>query len=122
MFESERELKGGNVSTVTTNGRIVYKDRKPQSITTQRLLQHLQNKGIDFCPKPLGFDNQGREMLSFMPGNTLDDFPCVASITDKIETIKQAASMIRKFHDATMDFETQPDDIWWLRYDGNLPK
>jgi Ser/Thr protein kinase RdoA (MazF antagonist) len=122
MIESERELTGGNVSTVTTNGSIVYKDKKPQSTTTQRLLRHLQSKGLTFCPKPLGFDNKGREMLSFMHGNTLDDFPGVSSITDKIETVKHAASMLRKFHDATIDFTKQPNDIWWFRYDGNLPK
>jgi thiamine kinase-like enzyme len=119
--ESERELTGGNVSTVTTNGSIVYKDRKPQSITIQRLLQHLQCKGINFCPKPLGFDDKGREMLSFMPGNTIDDYPNVRLIADKIETVKQAAFMLRKFHNATIDFPKQPDDIWWFRYNGNLP-
>ncbi|MCL2697599.1 MAG: aminoglycoside phosphotransferase family protein [Oscillospiraceae bacterium] len=121
MIEPERELTGGNVSTVTTDGSVVYKDRKPQSATIQRLLRHLQCKGIDFCPKPLGFDNRGREMLSFMPGNTIDDFPGVSLITDKIETVKQAASMLRKLHDATMDFTKQPDDVWFLRYDGDLP-
>ena len=122
MFESERKLTGGNTSSVTANGRIVYKDRKPQSATTQRLLQHLQSKGITFCPKPLGFDNKDREMLSFMCGNTIDDFPNVSSIDNKVETVKQAASMLRKFHDATIDFIRQDDDIWWLRYDGDLPK
>jgi thiamine kinase-like enzyme len=122
MFEPERKLTGGNTSFVTTNGRIVYKDRKPQSATTQRLLQHLQSKGITFCPKPLGFDNNDREMLSFMCGNTIDDFPNVSSIDNKVETVKQAATMLRKFHDATIDFNRQDDDIWWLRYDGDLPK
>jgi hypothetical protein len=38
MFEPERELAGGNISTVTTNGSIVYKDRKPQNETSQQLL------------------------------------------------------------------------------------
>jgi len=122
MTESERELKDGNVSTVTTDGRIIYKDRKPQSVTTQRLLHHLQCKNIDFCPKPLGFDNKGREMLSFMHGNTIDDYPAVSPIIDKIQTVKQAAFMLRKFHDATIDFPKQPDDVWFLRYDGDLPK
>jgi len=122
MIESERELTGGNISSVSTNGRIVYKDRKPQSATIQRLLQHLQNKGITFCPKPLGFDNNGREMLSFMNGNTIENYPDVSSITHKIETVKQAASMLRKLHDATADFPKHPDDVWFLRYDGDLPK
>jgi thiamine kinase-like enzyme len=122
MIEHERELTGGNTSSVTTNGSVVFKDRKPQSVTTQRLLQHLQNKGITFCPKPLGFDNKGREMLSFMRGNTIDDFPHVSSLSDKIEVVKHSAAMLRKFHDATVDFAKQPDDVWWLHYDGDLPK
>jgi Ser/Thr protein kinase RdoA (MazF antagonist) len=61
-------------------------------------------------------------MLSFMPGNTIDDFPSVSLIADKIEMVKQAASMLRKFHDATMDFPKQANDVWFLRYDGDLPK
>jgi len=64
MFESERELAYGNISSVSTNGSIVYKNYKPQSSTIQRLLRHLQYKGITFCPKALGFDDTGREMLS----------------------------------------------------------
>jgi len=118
----ERELTGGNISSVFTKGDIVYKERKPQSATVQRLLRHLQYKGVEFCPKPLGFDNAGREMLSFMNGSTVKDYPGVSSIAEKIEIVKRAASMLRGFHDATIDFTKQPDDVWFLHYDGDLPK
>ena len=122
MFGNERELAGGNISSVSTNGSIVYKDRKPQSVTIQRLLQHLQRKGITFCPKALGFDDTGREMLSYVNGNTIEDYPQVSLISQKIDIVKRAASMLRELHDATVDFTSQNDDFWFLKFDGNLPK
>jgi hypothetical protein len=112
----------GNISSVFIEGSIVYRDRKPQSVTIHRLLEHLEQKGITFCPKHLGFDDTGREMLSYINGSTIKDYPQVSLITKKIEIVKKAALMLREFHDATVDFNTQSDDIWFLRYDGNLPK
>ena len=57
-----------------------------------------------------------------MQGDTIEDYPNVSLIDEKIKIVKEAASMLRKFHDATVDFIKQPDDIWWFRYDGNLPE
>ncbi|MCL2322700.1 MAG: aminoglycoside phosphotransferase family protein [Oscillospiraceae bacterium] len=118
----EKELKGGNISSVSTNGSIVFKDAKSQSVTIQRLLKHLQQKGVNFCPKPLGFDDYGREMLSYVKGSTTLDYPQVSLITERIDIVKRAALMLRELHDATLDFIRSDDDIWFLRYDGDLPK
>ena len=118
----EQELTGGNMSAVTTDGKVVYKEAKPQSATIQRLLKHLEAKNISFCPRALGFDENGREMLSFMNGETWDDYLQVKDISGKIAIVKQAAVMLRKLHDATVDFTGLEEDIWFLRYDGDLQK
>ncbi len=126
MTEQRKELTGGNISNVsfdyTPEGKIIYKDLKPQSTTIHRLLQHLFHKGISFCPKPLGFDDNGHEMLSYVGGDTMEDYPPVSLITKKIEIVRQSAKMLREFHDATVDFGRQSDDAWFLSYDGDLPK
>jgi hypothetical protein len=37
------------------------------------LLRHLEDVGFDDAPRALGFDNQGREMLTYLPGDTVGD-------------------------------------------------
>lgn len=121
-MKKEIELVGGNMSSVFTDGSVIYKERKPQSETIQRLLLHLQYKGVLFCPKALGFHETNREMLSYVKGNTIEDYPQTHSIEIKLNAVKRAASMLREFHDATLDYTKQEDDIWFLNYDGDLPK
>jgi len=124
MLNNERELTGGNMSSVTTDGSIVYKDAKPQSTTIHRLLKHLESYNIRHitAPKALGFDNAGREMLSYVPGNTIEDYPPTDNISDRINIVRHTALMLHDFHDATVSFVRTPEDIWFLKYDGDLPK
>lgn len=121
MPNGEYLLAGGNMSKVSTDGHVVYKDRKPQSHTVQRLLLHLQSKGIDFCPRPMGFDGEGREMLSYVSGHAIEDYPQVSDLQQKVASVARMAVMLRKLHDATIDFQTQSDDCWYLKYEGELP-
>ncbi|MFV0394780.1 MAG: aminoglycoside phosphotransferase family protein [Coprobacillaceae bacterium] len=122
MINKEKELTGGNMSTVTTDGENVYKDIKEQSKTIHRLLQHLESNGFNKCPKSLGFDAKGRERLSFVDGDTIDDYPLYKNIELKKETIKEAALLLKEFHNATIGFKRSTEDIWYLRYPGKLEK
>ena len=115
-------LQGGNVSQVTTDGSIIYKDCKAQSATVHRLLRHLENKKIDFCPRFLGIDEEGREKLSYMKGFTMDNYPESRDLEVRRATIRKAAELLKEYHDATVDFELLPSDQWFLEYDGNLSK
>ena len=118
----EYELKGGNMSSVVTDGSVVYKDTQAQSPTIQRLLEHLEAKGITFAPKALGIDEKGRDMLSFVEGDTVDDYPFADKLEDKIAIVAQVAGMLRKLHDATVDFVPMGSDKWFLSYEGVLEK
>lgn len=122
MKKDEVTLVGGNVSKVTTDGEIIYKDMKAQSKTVHRLLQHLESKKIDFCPRFLGIDDKGREKLSYVQGLTLEDYPDCKEIGDKKEVVRKAAKLLKVFHDATADFEYNSSDQWFLEYQGDLPK
>lgn len=122
MEKDTEELRQGNISKVTRNGNIVYRDLKPQSSTVHRLLLHLENKGVTFTPRFLGVDENNQEMLSFMEGDTIEDYPCQKELQSKSVTVQMAAKMLRVYHDATLDFERCPEDIWFLNYEGGLQK
>ena len=122
-FNNEKvALKKGNISEVFSDGKVVYRDLKPQSKSVHRLLLHLEEKGIGFTPRFLGINEDNMEMLSFVEGDTIDDYPIQNEISKKITTVRMAAEMLRKFHDGTVDFIQNPDDIWFLEYKGELQK
>jgi len=122
MNSGETELRNGNISEVYREGNIVYRDLKPQSKTISRLLLHLESRGILFVPRFLGVKNENQEMLSFVGGETTEDYPLQDDLQSKIITVQMAARMLREYHDATLDFKRLPEDNWFLKYEGKLSK
>jgi aminoglycoside phosphotransferase (APT) family kinase protein len=47
----------------------VRRPLRPFSLTVQAYLAHLRDAGFTGAPLPLGVDEQGREVLSFVPGD-----------------------------------------------------
>lgn len=122
MNNQETELKKGNMSEVSRAGSIIYRDLKPQSRTIHRLLLHLEKKGLTFVPRYLGLKDDHKEMLSFLEGDTIEDYPEKKDLPNRRVIVKQAARMLRAYHDATMDFKCEPEDIWFLSYELDLQK
>ena len=61
------------------------------------VLEHLAAAGFDGAPRLLGIDEQGREVLSFLAGETLVRSPF--GLSDA--RVQSAARLVRRFHDAT---------------------
>jgi hypothetical protein len=100
-MESEEKLAGGNMTAVSRVGNTVRRDVGSWTKQVHLLLTHLRAKGIQEVPAPLGFDQNGREILSFIPG-IVGHFPLPESLrTDEVLT--SAARLIRRIHDATED-------------------
>ena len=118
----KNKFECGNMSKVIYKDNIVYRDLKPQSKTIHKLLKHLEEKNINFVPKFLGIYEETQEMLSYVNGNTIEDYPNVCDLDKKIEIVREAAVLLKKFHDATEDYVADSGDIWFLRYNGNLKK
>lgn len=112
MSDIEIPLEGGNVNAeVVRIGDTVRRATSPSSPTVHKLLLHLEAKGFDASPRFLGIDEKGREILSFIEGNT--DFP--AEIWTKDAALIATAKMQRRFHQATEDFVTD-NAIWAKEY------
>ena len=100
-MESEEKLTGGNLTAVSRVGNTVRRQAGPWTPRVHWLLAHLRAKGIEEVPAPLGFDAQGREILSFIPGLVGNDPIPEALRAD--ELLIAAARLLRRIHDATQD-------------------
>ena len=94
----EQVLAGGGVTRVTLVGDTVRRPTRSFTATVQAFLSHLWAKGVDFVPEPLGYDEQGREVLRFVPGDVpVEPLPTWAT-TETV--LAELARLIRRLHDA----------------------
>jgi hypothetical protein len=112
----ERPLSGGNMSGAVRVHGTVRKPRQPQSATIQRLLAHVRAQGVTWVSEPLGIDELGRDVWSFIDGDVVHDHPTWLWSSDVLTTV---ATRLREWHDATATFERRAEDVWW--WPGKLP-
>jgi hypothetical protein len=75
-----------------------------RALSTWALLDHLERLGFDGASRFLGVDDDGREILSFIPGEAvLEPYPDWA-VTD--EALVSVAELLRRYHDAAASFDT----------------
>jgi len=67
----EQQLDGGNVGGAVRAGNTVRRAAGRWTPAVHALLAHLAAKNLPGAPRPLGFDDQGREVLTFMEGETV---------------------------------------------------
>jgi hypothetical protein len=121
MTPIEEPVPGSHDKRVVRVGDTVRRPRKPSSETVQELLGHLHDNGFDGCPRPLGFDEQDREVLSFVDGIGGSVPLPPEAITD--QALVEHARLIRHFHDASASF-LRSSDTWepLLADPGGIPE
>lgn len=104
---SEEALTGGNASGAVV--RIGDTVRKPWSDATPSVggfVNALRARGVD-APEPRGRDEQGRQVLEFVPGAlALTGAPLSTS------DLRRVGSMIREIHDASARYLPPADAVW----------
>ncbi|NYI90933.1 hypothetical protein HNR02_004256 [Amycolatopsis endophytica] len=111
MDHTEIPLRGGNVSTgVVQVGRTVRRPAGPWTPAVHALLAHLHTAGFTGAPKPLGVDEQNREVLTFIPGRVA--WPDHFALLDPDVHLARVARLVRDFHDAVAGFVPPPDAQW----------
>lgn len=78
------------------------------------LLKHLENVGFNYAPKFLGFDDEGREVLSYIKGETGSKGnwkPIWQKITNE-EGLRKFAKLLRAYHDAVADYTPHAGSEW----------
>lgn len=109
--EVETLLLGGtaNRGLVVRVGDTVRRPLRASSTATHALLRHLEQAGFDGAPRLLGIDSQGREVLSYLPGETVTAPYPAWSMTD--EALDSVARLLRSYHEAVADFT--PSGLEW---------
>ncbi len=105
---TEQPLYGGNVAAgVVRVGDTVHRPAGPWSSSVDALLLHLELAGYEGAPRALGYDQAGRQVLSFVEG-CADPNP---SDLDR-GRVADIGRMIREFHDAVTSFTPPPGSVW----------
>ena len=111
MSEAEEPLLGGNASTgVVRAGDTVRRPAGPHTPAVHELLSYLHAAGFAGAPRPLGIDDRGREVLSFIPGTV--PWPDRFDLLEPRQRLVKTAALIRGFHDAVAGFVPPAGARW----------
>ncbi len=103
-------LTGGNVTTVVRVGDTVRRSAGLWTPAVHALLRHLEQGGFDAAPQVIGYDVQGREVLSYLEGDC-PGYPLPAHWTTS-ELRCQVARQLRRMHDAQAGFHPPAGARW----------
>jgi len=84
--------------------------RRPPVFATRMMrevLVYLESTGFDGAPRWLGRDEQGRDVLSFVEGDTFSD---CGSIVWSDEQLEASARLLRRYHDAVAGSQLAADE------------
>lgn len=111
MSDVEVPLTGGNMNSgVVRVGDTVRRPTGPWTPAVHALLAYLHGVGFHAAPRPLGLDEQGREVLTFIPGTVT--WPDHFALLHPDDRLRRVARLIRDFHDAVAGFTPPPDARW----------
>lgn len=102
-------LIGGNSNRPVRFGDRVHRTAGPWSPTVHAYLRHLRAGGVDLVPEPFGFDEQGREVLAFLPG-LVPAYP-LPDVVWADAFLVQVAHVLRRLHDASVGLRIE-GAIW----------
>ena len=96
---SEEVFGGGGVNVVSRVGETVRRPVHPWTPATRSLLEYLDAEGFQGAPRALGTDDQGREILDFIPGE-VGNYPLSPEVRSH-SALVSAGRLLRGYHDAT---------------------
>lgn len=103
----ETKLTGGNVGEVVRVGDTVRRPAGPWTPAVHGLLEHLAANGLYGVPRVHGYDEQGREILDFLPGRSCDTGELVP---DHIVTA--AVRWLREYHRVVASYRPEGSVRW----------
>lgn len=99
---NSQPLRGGVSADVTRLGDTVRRTASAAAPTVHRFLDYLRSNGFDRVPRPLGFDEDGRELFDFIDGRA--GHPPITADLASDEALVGAARAVREFHDLSAGF------------------
>jgi Ser/Thr protein kinase RdoA (MazF antagonist) len=109
-MDLEEPLLGGLVpGRVVRVGDTVRRPAGPWTPTIHALLRHIRAKGFP-APEPLGLDEKGREVVSFLEGE-VSNWPWPVALRGD-GGLRAVAAMLRAYHAAVADFSPPAGAVW----------
>ncbi|KJQ55432.1 Phosphotransferase enzyme family protein [Microbacterium sp. SA39] len=100
-------LAGGNASGIVVRvGDTVRKSWSDATPSVHDLVAALLAEGVE-APEPRGRDEQGRQVVEFVPGSLAIDLPRLTA-----DEFRRVGSMIRRIHDASAGYVPAADAVW----------
>lgn len=102
-FESQYEAVYQFVhEVVNIMEKKVYKPLSPWSKNIHQFLVFMKSQGFNTLPEPLGVDDKGYEILSYIEGKA-GDYPLTNTIRSN-QALTSCAKLLRKYHDVSAKF------------------
>jgi hypothetical protein len=112
QVDEEHRLPGGNTGGAVRIGDTVRRVPGAWTPSVHAVLRHLEAAGFDRAPRALGFDDQGREILSFLAGDVVGDARPWPGWVHSDDALRQVAGWLRDLHRAVAGFTPSPDAVW----------
>ena len=106
------ESAEGCVNPVVRIGDTVRRPIHRWTLAVHSLLRYLEAVGFSGVPRVLGFDELGREVLSFIPGEVARRPWPEVMLEEK--GLAEVARFLSRYHDAVRDFEPPEDAEWYV--------
>jgi hypothetical protein len=106
---------GGNLNQAIRVADTVRRRGGPWTPAVHALLRYLEKTDFE-APRALGIDDQGREILAYIPGETYAGGGTVA-VPDRVldeDHLVDAASLLRRYHDTVAGFPPPQGAQWRL--------
>ena len=115
MDETTRE--NNEHRPITRIGNTVHRPTQWWTPSVHHLLNYLEEVGFSYSPRVMGFDNQGREVLSYIEGDSGKE-GWLKILSD--EGLANFARLLKSYHEAIADYKPPKDAEW--AYSPNILK
>lgn len=112
MDLTERPLPGGNVGGAVRVGDTVRRPTGPWTPAVHALLRHLEAAGFAVSPRVRGIDDRGREILTYLEGETVGDADLWPAWTRDDRTLHQVGRLLADYHRAVAGFDPPAGAAW----------
>ncbi|MCA9917896.1 MAG: aminoglycoside phosphotransferase family protein [Anaerolineales bacterium] len=98
-------LQGGRENKIVRVANTVRRPAGPWTASVHALLGHVRAVGFTAVPQPVGFTEDGQEIVTFLEGDVCN-YPLSAAAKSE-EALISAAQLLRAYHEATVTFIEQ---------------
>ena len=108
MEDSGTPVAGGSTEGLVRVGNTLRRPGGPWSPSVHHFLTHLAAVGYDGAPRSLGFDEQGRHVLEWVPGEVLMPF----RVDSPHAALRRVGRLLRDLHDASSEYVPPAGAVW----------